>query len=160
LSRNAFDHERPWFLWIGQWSGNEELKVKKLRGFTLIELVIVVAIIAILAAIALPSYAEHVRKTRRTQAKTDMLEISQMLERHFTLNRTYLGFDTAANDRSPTTGRIDYDLTYTPDPLDTRFTITATPTGAQASDAKCGTLTLDHRGTKGASGTLGVAGCW
>ncbi|TAH47483.1 MAG: type IV pilin, partial [Gammaproteobacteria bacterium] len=36
-------------------------------------------IVAILAAIALPAYDDHVRKTRRTQAKADMLELSQML---------------------------------------------------------------------------------
>lgn len=134
--------------------------MKETRGFTLIELVIVVAIIAILAAIALPTYFEYVRRTHRTQAKTDMLEISQMLERHYTLNRTYDGFDTLAHARSPTTGTIYYDLTYTPNPLDNTFTITATPTGSQASDSKCGILTLDHRGAKGASGPLGVDGCW
>ena len=134
--------------------------MKETRGFTLIELVIVVAIIAILAAIALPTYFEYVRRTHRTQAKTDMLEISQMLERHFTLNRTYAGFDTLAHNRSPTTGTIYYNLTFTPNPLDNRFTITAEPIGPQAGDTKCGTLTLDHRGIKTASGPLGVDGCW
>lgn len=39
-------------------------KIKKLRGFTLIELIIVIAIIAILAAIAVPSFGNISRKAK------------------------------------------------------------------------------------------------
>ncbi|MEZ5461965.1 type IV pilin protein [Dokdonella sp.] len=134
--------------------------MKKLTGFTLIELLIVMVVITILAVIALPSYTEHVKKTRRTQAKTDMLEYSQMLERYFSLNRTYTGWPVGTYNRSPRTGDVYYNLTYNIPAAGNQFTITATPTGAQTADSKCGTLTLDSRSTKTASGTLGVAGCW
>jgi type IV pilus assembly protein PilE len=134
--------------------------LKKLRGFTLIELLIVIVIVAVLAAIALPSYQEHVRKTRRTQAKADMLEITQMLEREFTLNRSYKGFDIDSFDQSPRSGTAYYDITFEPEPLDTTYTIIATPTGPQLQDTKCGELTLNHLGAKTAEGSLGVAGCW
>ena len=39
----------------------------KLKGFTLIELMIVVAIIGILAAIAIPAYSAYTRTTRMTK---------------------------------------------------------------------------------------------
>lgn len=133
--------------------------MNKTKGFTLIELLIVIVIVAVLAAIALPSYQEHVRKTRRTQAKADMLELSQMLEREFTLNRSYAGFDWSTFTTSPRSGTAYYTIEI--DPQDaTTFTITATPTASQTQDTKCGTLSLNQLGTKTADGTLGVAGCW
>jgi len=137
---------------------SEDRKLKKLRGFTLIELLIVVAIVAILAAIAYPSYQEHVRKTRRVQAKADLLEISQMLERMYTLNRSYASFDASTFEQSPRTGKKYYDITI--DPLDaTTYTITATP-ATPFSDPKCDVLSLNQLGVKTADGTEGTAGCW
>lgn len=135
--------------------------MNKFRGFTLIELLIVIAIVAILAAIAYPGYQEHVRKTRRTQAKADLLEITQMLEREFTLNRSYAGFDQDSFDQSPRTGTAYYRIAYAPEAgLVNSYVLTAEPEGPQEADLKCGTLTIDNLGAKTASGTLGAAGCW
>lgn len=121
------------------------------RGFTLIELMIVVAVIAVLAAIAVPAYTEQVRKSHRADAQTAMLELAQRLERCFTLNNAYNHADcpTAQN-----TGRYN----ITPTATATTFTISAAPTtvGGQTKDA-CGTMTLDHRGTRGPASP---ASCW
>jgi type IV pilus assembly protein PilE len=132
--------------------------IKKIRGFTLIELMIVVIVIAVLAAIAFPSYNESVRKGRRAGAQADMAELAQNLERWHTANNTYQTYPVPARLlRSPQQGPIFYTLVVNPQAQDT-FTITATPANAHGGDA-CGNLTLNQAGTKGVSAST-VARCW
>lgn len=114
------------------------------RGFTLIELMITVAIIGILAVIAYPSYARQVQKSRRAQAKADLTELSQQLERQFTANRDYTGY-TLAFAQSPRDGTKAYDIAG--EIAARTYKLTATVAGPQADDL-CGNLTLDEKGVK------------
>ncbi len=131
--------------------------MRKIRGFTLIELMIVVVIIAILALIAYPSYINQVRKSRRAQAKADLVELTQMLERQYTTDRTFDNFVLGTLNQSPFTGTPRYGIALVKDA--TTYTLTATPDGDQANDP-CGTLTIDQLNVKTASGPLGTEGCW
>lgn len=134
--------------------------MNKIRGFTLIELMIAVAVIAILAAIALPSYQEHVRKARRAQAKADLVEYAQLAERFHTVNNSYVNFALPANQSPREGGTAFYSLAASGQ-TQSAFKFTATPQGAQASD-KCGTLTINQAGVKGsgANGTTIDPGCF
>ena len=123
---------------------------KSQSGFTLIELMITVAIVGILASIAIPSYQDSVMKSRRADAKGALLGYANTMERHFTVNNTYVG--------APTNPGTDYyDITVSTNPAATAstYTLNAAPKGAQVND-KCGTLTLTHTGVKGAN----AADCW
>jgi type IV pilus assembly protein PilE len=119
-------------------------------GFTLIELMVVVAVVAILVAIAVPSYSEAVRKGKRGQAKSDLVELAQVMERFHTINSTY---DTSTSatftnpiTQSPKTGEANYTVAIATQSA-TAFTITATPVGGQADD-RCGILSIDQAGVK------------
>ncbi|HSX61851.1 MAG TPA: type IV pilin protein [Tahibacter sp.] len=128
----------------------------KQKGFTLIELVIAVAIVAILALVAFPSYQQHVRASRRAQAKADLMEIAQLLERQFTVDRDYRTFTLAAPmDQSPRTGAtVHYRIAFTAR-TQTGFTLQAVPQGGQQRDP-CGSLTVAQTGAR----TPTTGGCW
>ncbi len=144
-------------------------------GFTLIELMIVVAVIAILAAIAYPSYQDSVRKGRRGEAKSDLVELAQAMERCFTQNNSYHGCASIADatdtliapfDKSPqaaaATARYTIVMTVPGGAAGrTVFSLAATPVGDQLKDS-CGPgpLTLNQTGAKGpATGSTGIP-CW
>lgn len=139
-------------------------RLSRMRGFTLIEVMIVVVIIGILAAIAYPSYQEHVRKARRADAQTALLELAQFMERHYTANGRYLTADDAAPDlpfdEAPKDGSSKYyDLSFAATPTASSYTLSAEPKGVMSDDA-CGTLTLSNTGAKGQAAGASLAQCW
>lgn len=111
--------------------------MKNEKGFTLIEVMIVVVILGILTAIAIPNYTNYVNNTKITEAQSNMMSVSLLLEQHKMLNRTYVGF-TLPNSLSG-------DFTYTlPTLTASGYTIRA----VNNSLPECSTMTLDHRNIK------------
>ncbi|MEY2873766.1 MAG: hypothetical protein RLZZ373_1137, partial [Pseudomonadota bacterium] len=78
------------------------------RGFTLMELMIAVAVVGILAGAAVPSYREHIASSRRTDAKSALMAIAQLMERGYTERGTYAGLALGATGIYPATSPQGY----------------------------------------------------
>jgi len=131
---------------------------QKMRGVTLLELMIVVVIIGIMAAIAYPNYRDFAARAKRNEAKAILLEIAQNQERFYLQNSTYgtlsqLGYagDTITTD----TG--SYDVTIAQPPDASNFTAVATFKLGGSEAAKCLTFTVDGRGSQT---SLPDTTCW
>ena len=102
--------------------------MNRLRGLTLIELMVVVAIVGILASIAYPSYVQHVIDTRRKLAQGCLGEHALFMERHYTLNLTYVGatLPTGECEGNLNRGTVYYQFSL-PDSDAASFTLEAEP---------------------------------
>lgn len=131
----------------------------RMRGMTLIELLIVVIIIGILASVAYPSYQEQVRSTRRADGKAVLLQTAQALERCYTRFASYT--NAGCGVAFPITSPDEYYVVTSVALNAAAFTLAAAPQGAQVDDTKCGTLRLTSTGVQGSQGAdTDVNSCW
>jgi type IV pilus assembly protein PilE len=132
------------------------MKYKRIRGFTLIEIMVVVAIIGILAAIAIPNYSNYVIKGARTSAQTELLQLAALQEKIFLNSSAYsvsitTNYDgTNAGGLGKTSGMTSdgkYTLTITPLVSGQTYTITAKPT-ANKPQVGNGCMTIQENGLR------------
>lgn len=151
-----------------------KIQFRRVRGFTLIELMITVVIIGILTAIAYPSYQEYVRRGNRAEARSILLEDVQILERNYTTSNRHDAINSDGSGgapviitQSPKTGTAKYNIAVNTASqiagacatAGQCYMLTATPTGNMAGD-NCGNLRIDDSGARDATGALGTAACW
>ena len=146
-------------------------------GFTLIEVMIVVVIIGILTAVALPAYNAYIDRARRADARTQLLEASQHMQRFYSQNDRYDQANDAAGTavalpatlttvpRGAAAGTEDYTIRFQAGTLNARaFTLEAVPrAGSTMANDKCGTLRINSVGRRtvtGESGGMTAATCW
>lgn len=150
--------------------------MRRLRGFTLIEVMITLVIVSILAGLAVASYQSYVRESNRSGAWSLLLQIQSGEEKYFLQNGTYTANLTAA----PTAGGLGLNLNlsggalYTPDgnyslSIATvacaggggglcSYTATATAANTQLNDtAACQVFTVNSIGLRTPADSTG---CW
>ena len=133
------------------------MRIEKIGGFSLIELMVVIAIVATLFAYAIPNYRQYVLRSHRTEAQNALLHLTSIQERHYA-NRNRYGtsaeIDLTALFPAPTNvNKLFYTITM--ESTNTTYTITAVAYGKQADDTDCITFTIDNLGEK-----LPVENCW
>ena len=126
--------------------------MRKVRGFTIAEVVITVAIIGILMAIAIPSYQGQLRKGRRADAEAFLSDVANKQQQYILDARTYALGGTALDDlkATPSQSVSDwYNVTVTPAAatVPPSFTVTATPISGKAQEVD-GVLSIDEKGSK------------
>lgn len=152
-------------------------KSRPFNGFTLIEVMIAVAIVGILAAIALPSYTSYIARARRADARGQLMQAAQFMQRFYAANDQY------ANDRqgnsiadsagvptnvvptnltkSPADGDQMYALNVAVPSTADSYTLTMAPfAGSSMATDACGSFTLTSTGVRGVTGTKSRDECW
>lgn len=133
--------------------------MKRVLGFTLLELLIMVAIVATLLMVAVPSYRVYVRKGRRTDGIQSINALRLAEEKYRSMNNQY---GTLVQVQSLANIPLSSYYTFTITSIGaTTYTITADPIGDQANDAEGGTscdpLVFAVSGT---TETKTPAACW
>lgn len=132
--------------------------MKKIVGFTLIEMMIVVAIIGILTAIAYPSYVDYLYKGSRAEAMASLLDIANRQEQFYADNHQYA---TSLSDLGVTNKSDSGLFTLSLTANTTTFSVTANPLAHPATkDQLCTSFKIDELGKKTATGSGGNNTCW
>ena len=139
----------------------------RMRGMTLIELMVVLAVVAILSTLAVGSYRQYVLRANRTDATSALLRVQVAQEKYFLQNNAYTTNVNAAPPTglgvaSPTPNGF-YTITVTGDPnsgnnIATSFLATATAVAPQTQDTSCLTLTINDQGLRNSSPS--TTACW
>ena len=119
--------------------------MRRVSGFTLIELMVTVAIVAILAAVAIPSYSQYAMRARVSEAVGGLAAMRVRMEQFFQDFRTYSGSCTGG-----TVATLPTDTTYFHYDCPTRtadqFTVRAQ--GKTGTPAEGFVYTLDQAGLR------------
>jgi len=130
------------------------MNANRMRGFTLIELMVTVAIVGILAAIAVPNYSAYVVKGARSAAQTELLQLASLQEKiylnsnKYTVNvaTAYSGNSTGGLEKTgAVTSDGKYSLAINSD--EQTYTLIATPVAGKGQVGN-GCLTIQENGRR------------
>lgn len=141
--------------------------MRKIVGFTLIELMVALAILGLIVAISLPSYRQSIRKSNRSDAHISMSRLATLQEKFYFQNNNYTGdfadIISGASSGAPVlSDEGHYTITLSVTGGGSGWNMIAVPIDDQAGDEECVSLTLTSFGAKTALDIDGAANpdCW
>lgn len=129
----------------------------KVKGFTLIEVMITIVIVSILASLATVSYRSYIVKARRQDVQEHLIMLQQSIEEFYALNHTYADALTPIQNYEGI-----YTIVYSTKGTG-GYRLTATAIGSQSSDTECRVIVLTRAGAKSGgpnTGALVDDACW
>lgn len=123
--------------------------IKKIRGFSLIELLIAVAIVGILAGVAYPSYTDYVISSNRSEAQRELLRYANLQEQVYIDSRSYADDMKGLGESTETvkTQSKNYVIKVQAQTA-TTFILRANAKLGQLNDTGCTTLRINELGVK------------
>jgi type IV pilus assembly protein PilE len=140
-----------------------KIRMIRLRGFTLIEIMIAIAVVAILETLTVASYRVYITKARRNYAEQQLLQNVQYMERYNAQNGAYatgstLAYPAVPYTRSPETGGQMYSINFVGTVTANNYTLMARPMCASSQkDDGCICADKDGTITENAAACNGVA---
>ena len=142
----------------------------RMRGVTLIELLIVIVVIGILSSMAVGSYRRYMLRSNRTDGTATLLRVQIAEEKFYVQNSIYttsFGTDglnmttgTSVASLSSPNGYFTLSIAArTGFTLSNSYVATAAAANGQTQDTQCASLTMDDTGTKGSS-PAAISTCW
>ncbi|RLA53453.1 MAG: hypothetical protein DRQ65_06085 [Gammaproteobacteria bacterium] len=149
--------------------------MKKVEGFTLIELMIVIVIVAVLLMVALPAYQNSIIKSNRSAGRGILQDVTARQEQYYINNKVYsttlssLGYSVDVDGAFYIDNQVDKINAADSDSVykigiiklsTLAYSVTAETLGRQAKDTRCGNFTITGKGEKSNSGPGGADECW
>ena len=137
------------------------MESNKIRGMTLVELLIVVSIVAILASVTLPSWNLQVQKARRADARNTLMLVQIEQGKYRADNGSYTSSMSALGLSAYNSTSRDYYNVSIVSSSATAFVASAAPNtnGGQNGDS-CGTFAINQSGPDGSGSYASVSDCW
>lgn len=137
------------------------MESNKIRGMTLVELLIVVSIVAILASVALPSWNLQVQKARRADARNTLMFVQIEQGKYRADNGSYTSSMSALGLSAYNSTSRDYYNVSIVSSSAIAFVASAVPNtnGGQSGDT-CGTFAINESGPDESGSYASVSDCW